>query len=209
MLPALLRSRTAGALSALLLAALGMSGLASAPAHAATLNLTQYADPFVGTDDSSSPHPVPGGAGGSTYPGAVVPFGMLQLSPDTPTASPSGYRFSDAQIDQFSVTHFDGAGCPNNEDLPFLPTVGNVTTSPGGNNWASYRTGYVKSSEVAMPGYYKVALDRGIGVELTATTRTGLVRVTYPASTVARVLLHTGRSATGIRPGSAEIVDNH
>src|ERR1700704_4114999 len=85
----------------------------------ATLNLTQFVNPLIGTDDSNSPNPVPGGAGGSTYPGAVLPFGMVQLSPDTPTASPSGYRSSDTQIEQFSVTHFDGAGCANNEDLPF------------------------------------------------------------------------------------------
>ena len=68
----------------------------------ATANLTQYADPFVGTDDSSAPNPVPGGAGGSTYPGAVVPFGGVQFSPDTPTASPSGYRSSDTSVEDFS-----------------------------------------------------------------------------------------------------------
>src|SRR5690349_18201608 len=64
------------------------------PALAADANLTQYVNPFVGTDDSNSPNPVGGGAGGSTYPGATVPFGMVQFSPDTPTGSPSGYRDS-------------------------------------------------------------------------------------------------------------------
>jgi len=162
-------------------------------------------DPFVGTDDSSSPNPVPGGAGGSTYPGAVVPFGMVQLSPDTPTASPSGYRYSDAKIEQFSLTHFDGAGCANNEDLPFLPVVGAVTTSPA-TSWDSYQTAYAKASEKASPGYYRVTLDSQIEVELTATTRTGFVRMSYPASTAAQLLLHTGRSATGDRSGSVEIV---
>src|SRR6185436_15156235 len=75
------------------------------------LNLTQYVNPFIGTDDSTVPNPVPGGAGGSTYPGAVVPFGMVQFSPDTPTGSPSGYRYSDTSIEDFRLTHFDGAGC--------------------------------------------------------------------------------------------------
>jgi putative alpha-1,2-mannosidase len=168
-------------------------------------DLTGLVNPFIGTDDSDSPHPVPGGAGGSTYPGAVVPFGMVQLSPDTPTASPSGYRFSDTSIEHFSVTHFDGAGCPNNEDLPFLPIVGDVTPSPA-SNWAAYRAPYDKASEQAAPGYYKVDLNSGIGVELTATTRTGLARVTYPAATNARLLLHAGRSATGVRAGAVEIV---
>src|SRR5688572_3609144 len=81
--------------------------LPSLPAHAAVLPLTQHVNPFIGTDDSNSPNPVPGGAGGSTVPGPVAPFGMMQWSPDTPTASPSGYRFSDTQIQEFSLTHFN------------------------------------------------------------------------------------------------------
>src|SRR5690242_17487050 len=76
-------------------------------ATSATQNLVQYVNPFIGTDNSNSPNPVPGGAGGSTYPGAVVPFGMVQFSPDTPNASPSGYRYSDTTINDFSLTHFD------------------------------------------------------------------------------------------------------
>src|SRR3954452_8116060 len=115
---------------------------------AAVLNLTQFVNPFIGTDDSNSPNPVPGGAGGSTYPGPVLPFGMVQLSPDTPTASPSGYRNRDTTIEDFSLTHFDGAGCANNEDLPFMPSVGAITTSPGaGTAWSSYRAAYDKASE--------------------------------------------------------------
>ncbi|WP_405578679.1 GH92 family glycosyl hydrolase [Streptomyces sp. NBC_01190] len=205
MLPALLRSRTAGVVSALLLAALGVGGLASAPAHAATLNLTQYADPFVGTDDSSAPNPVPGGAGGSTYPGAVVPFGGVQFSPDTPTGSPSGYRYSDTSIEDFSLTHFDGAGCPNNEDLPLLPVTGALGTSPG-SNWTSYASPYTKANETAVPGYYQNRLDKyATNVELTATTRTGMGRLTYPASTTSRLLINTSRSATGSRNGSVRI----
>jgi len=205
MLPALLRSRTAGALTAVLLAALGISGLAPAPAHAATVNLTQYADPFVGTDDSSAPNPVPGGAGGSTYPGAVVPFGGVQFSPDTPTASPSGYRYSDTSIEDFSLTHFDGAGCPNNEDLPLMPITGAVSTSPG-TNWTGYASAYTKANESASPGSYKNRLDKyGTGVELTATARTGMARLTYPASTSAGLLINTSRSATGNRSGSVKV----
>ena len=98
--------------------------IVSAPAAHAAVNPTQYVNPFIGTDDSNSPNPVPGGAGGSTYPGAVMPFGMVQFSPDTPTGSPSGYRYRDATVEDFSLTHFDGAGCPNNEDLNLLPVTG-------------------------------------------------------------------------------------
>src|SRR5437660_8509108 len=112
-------------LAAGLLATAAAMTVAVAPlAHAATLNLTQFVNPFIGTDDSNSPNPVGGGAGGSTYPGPVVPFGMVQLSPDTPNASPSGYRDSDRTIEEFSLTHFDGAGCPNNEDVGILPVTG-------------------------------------------------------------------------------------
>ncbi|GGY17588.1 MULTISPECIES: GH92 family glycosyl hydrolase [Streptomyces] len=202
-------SRGVSAFSALALSALGLVGLAAAvPAHAAALPLTQYVDPFIGTDDSNAPNPVPGGAGGSTYPGAVVPFGGVQVGPDTPTASPSGYRYKDTSVEDFSLTHFDGAGCPNNEDLPLLPVTGALGSSPG-TNWTSYASGYTKANEVAKPGYYKTRLDRyATDVELSATTRTAMGKLTYPASTASRLLINTGRSATGNRAGSVRINGN-
>ncbi|MFE0680304.1 GH92 family glycosyl hydrolase [Streptomyces sp. NPDC058961] len=202
-------SRGVSAFSALALSALGLVGLAAAvPAHAAALPLTQYVDPFIGTDDSNAPNPVPGGAGGSTYPGAVVPFGGVQFGPDTPTASPSGYRYKDTSVEDFSLTHFDGAGCPNNEDLPLLPVTGALGSSPG-TNWTGYASGYSKANEVAKPGYYKTRLDRyATDVELSATTRTAMGKLTYPSSTASRLLINTGRSATGNRAGSVRINGN-
>src|ERR1044071_3807616 len=116
-------------------------------ATAAILPLTQHVNPFIGTEDSNSPNPVPGGAGGSTVPGPAAPFGMVQWSPDTPTASPSGYRCSDTQIQEFSLTHFNGAGCPNNEDLGILPITGNLGTSPG-TAWTNYQATQNKAQEV-------------------------------------------------------------
>ncbi|MFC8450678.1 GH92 family glycosyl hydrolase [Kitasatospora sp. NPDC057223] len=206
MLPTVLRSRAAGVVSSVLLVAFGAGALAAPPARAvAAPALTQYVDPFIGTDDSNAPNPVGGGAGGSTYPGAVVPFGGVQFSPDTPTASPSGYRDSDRSIEDFSLTHFDGAGCPNNEDLPLLPVTGALGASPG-TNWTGYASGYTKANESAAPGYYRNRLDRyGTDVELTATTRTGMGRLTYPSSTAAQLLIGTGRSATGSRAGSVRV----
>ena len=175
------------------------------PAAAAPPNLTQYVNPFIGTDDSNSPNPVGGGAGGSTYPGAVVPFGGVQFSPDTPTGSPSGYRDRDRTIEEFSLTHFDGAGCPNNEDIGILPITGAVSTSPG-TNWTGYASGYTKSNESAVPGYYHNRLDKyATTVELTATKRTGLAKLTYPGTNAARVLINTSRSATGNRSGAITI----
>ena len=195
-------------LAALLSLALFLSGaavgIAAPPAHAA-LNLTQYVNPFIGTDDSTAPNPVPGGAGGSTFPGAVVPFGGVQFSPDTPNGSPSGYRYRDTTIESLSLTHFNGAGCANNEDLPILPVTGAIGTSPG-TSWTSYASGYTKANEAAAPGYYKTRLDKyATDVELSATTRTGMAKLAYPASTSARVLINTSRSATGNRNGSVSI----
>src|SRR5947207_9450374 len=118
---------------------------------------SRHVDPFIGTDDSHSPHPVPGGAGGSVFPGAAGPFGMIQWGPDTPTASPSGYRHRDTRIEGFSVTHFSGAGCPNNEDLPILPIVGPLTQSPGA-SWSRYVPSFSHDSEHASPGYYAVTV---------------------------------------------------
>ncbi|MFE2910324.1 GH92 family glycosyl hydrolase [Kitasatospora indigofera] len=207
--PTLIRSRIACAVGSALLAVAGPAGTAVTPAHAAAVPLTRYVDPFVGTDDSTAPDPVPGGAGGSTYPGAVVPFGGVQFSPDTPTASPSGYRWSDTSVESFSLTHFDGAGCPNNEDLPLLPVTGDLTASPG-NAWTDYASGHRKAEESAAPGRYRTRLDRyATDVELTATTRTGMGRLTYPATDTARLLIGTGRSATGDRPGSIRIDGSH
>ncbi|MEU8080690.1 GH92 family glycosyl hydrolase [Catellatospora citrea] len=178
----------------------------SAPAHAADLNLTPHVNPFIGTDDSNSPNPVPGGAGGSTVPGPVLPFGMVQFSPDTPTASPSGYRYADTQIQEFSLTHFNGAGCANNEDIGILPITGALGSSPG-TAWTGYQATQVKGSEVAQAGYYKAVLSTygNTAAELTATTRTAMMRLAYPATTSARVLVNTSRSATGNRTGAISI----
>jgi predicted alpha-1,2-mannosidase len=194
--------------TALLAAALGVATTPATPANAAALALTQYVNPLIGTDDSNSPNPVGGGAGGSTFPGATVPFGMTQFSPDTPTASPSGYRDRDRTIEEFSLTHFNGAGCANNEDLGILPVTGAITTSPG-TGWTSYASAYTKTNESAAAGYYRNRLDRyGVDAELSATTRTGALRLTYPATTTARVLVNTSRSATGNRSGAVTVSGN-
>jgi predicted alpha-1,2-mannosidase len=177
----------------------------AAVASAADVDLAQYVNPLIGTDDSNSPNPVGGGAGGSTFPGATVPFGMVQFSPDTPTASPSGYRDSDRTIEDFSLTHFNGAGCANNEDLNLLPVTGALGSSPG-TAWTSYASAYTKANEVASAGYYANRLDTyNTTVEVSATTRTGALRMTFPATPTARLLINTSRSATGSRSGSLTI----
>ncbi|SCF14242.1 alpha-1,2-mannosidase, putative [Micromonospora coriariae] len=202
------RSGPSRLLSLLATAITGTSVLAAvaAPAAAAPLNLTSYVNPFIGTDDSNAPNPVGGGAGGSTVPGPIQPFGMVQLSPDTPTASPSGYRFSDTQIEEFSLTHFNGAGCANNEDLGILPITGALGSSPG-TAWTSYRATQNKSQEQARPGFYQAVLSNygNTKVEASATARTAALRLTYPSTTSARVLINPSRSATGNRAGALTI----
>jgi predicted alpha-1,2-mannosidase len=164
-------------------------------------------DPFIGTDDSNSPSPVPGGAGGSTFPGATAPFGMIQWSPDTPTGSPSGFRYKDRAIEGFSLTHFNGAGCPNNEDLPIMPALAPPVASPG-SNWAPFVARYDHATEAASPGFYAVTLARGPRVELTTTTRTGFGRFTFPATKAATLLFDVTHHATGSKPGSLAITGN-
>jgi len=183
--------------------------LSSIPAQAqparVILNLTQYVDPFIGTDDGNSPNPVGGGAGGSTVPGAIVPFGGIQISPDTNTASPSGYRKADTIVQDISMTHFNGAGCSNNEAINVMPVVGALSSSPG-NSWNTYNA--TKSAESASPGYYKGTLTRNsnnVVAELTATSRTGMIKFTYPSTTQATILVSASRSATGDRSGSLTI----
>jgi predicted alpha-1,2-mannosidase len=168
------------------------------------LDLIQYVDPFIGTDYSDPPNSEPG----SDYPGAVVPFGMVQFSPDTPAPAPASYRYRDTKIEEFSMTHFNGGGCANNKDIGILPITGGLGNSPG-THWTSYSSDFTKGNESASPGYYKTRLDRyGVTVELTTTIRTGMARFTYPATAQATVLINTSRNATGNREGSISISGN-
>jgi predicted alpha-1,2-mannosidase len=131
-------------------------------------------DVFVGTDDAKSDSPVTNGAGGSTFPGASLPFGMVQLSPDTPNAHPSGYKYSDTSVNDFSLTHLNGAGCSAEHDFPILPMTG--PPDPANAMSASFS----HDKEIASPGFYEVTLGSGIQVDLTATARTGFLRFTFP-----------------------------
>ena len=145
-------------------------------------------NPFIGT-----------GADGHTYPGATVPFGMVQLSPDTQINSfkhsykwAAGYRYEDATILGFSHTHFSGAGHSDLGDFLVQPIAGEVRLEPGEANQpgSGYRSGFSHATEVAKPGYYAVTLaDYGVRAELTATARVGVHRYTFPAGKPAHVLM--------------------
>ena len=123
------------------------------------------------------------GGDGHTYPGAVMPFGMVQLSPDTDVErwdTCSGYHHGDGSIMGFSHTHLSGTGIGDMLDVLVVPTRGELKLVPGplSDPDAGYRQRY--SEEQAQPGYYRVKLESGVLAELTVTERTGWHRYTYP-----------------------------
>ena len=168
--------------------------------RAADLPLTGHVNPFIGTDDSNSPNPVGGGAGGSTFPGATVPFGMVQFSPDTPTASPSGLPRPGPHDRVVQPDPLQRRGLPQQRGpRRSCRSPGTSAPRPAPPGPAT-RPAYTKSNETAAPGYYRNRLDQyGTDVELSATKRTGALRLTYPATTTARVLINASRCATGNR----------
>ena len=138
---------------------------------------TKLVNPFIGT-----------GGHGHTYPGAVVPFGMVQLSPDTRLEGwdgCSGYYYTDTVVYGFSHTHLSGTGIADYCDVLFMPTTG----QPQFKN-TDYRSGFKKKNELASPGYYKTILDKyQIGVELTATKRVGVHRYDFPNTKEANIII--------------------
>ena len=164
---------------------LGVAILSLVPISAfSQRTLTPLVNPFVGTARN-----------GHTYPGATVPFGMVQLSPDTRTDgwdACSGYHYSDSTILGFSHTHLSGTGVADYGDILVMPTVGTLglsreNPSKGGRgSWSRFR----HSDESASPGYYKVRLpDYEVSAELTATTRVGVHRYTFPKTDKANLVV--------------------
>ena len=118
---------------------------------------------------------------GNTYPGATLPYGMVQLSPDTGSPSPSGYRYADDKILGFSHNHLSGTGCPDLGDFLVTPGLDAVESLP-----LDHR------NETAGPGYYKVSFPgKGITAELTATERSGIHRYTFSGAGKRMVSINT------------------
>jgi predicted alpha-1,2-mannosidase len=138
--------------------------------------------PLIGTD-----------GGGNTFPGATLPFGMIQWSPDTNTDA--WYYHHDKQITGFGLTHISGAGCGLYGDFAVLPITGELSTSPG-SAIAPYAVAFDHSKEEAHPGYYAITLGNGIRVEITVGVRSGIARFIFPEGTTpARLLINGGSSA--------------
>ncbi|UEG55213.1 GH92 family glycosyl hydrolase [Mucilaginibacter daejeonensis] len=159
-------------------------------------NLTPLVDPFIGT-----------GGHGHTFPGATLPFGMVQLSPDTRLEGwdgCSGYHYSDTTVYGFSHTHLSGTGVPDYCDILFMPTTG----VPRLNN-SEYRSGFKKANEEASPGYYKTYLDKyHIKAELTATLRAGLHRYTFPYTDKANIVIDL-KHRDKVLDSWIEVVNDH
>jgi putative alpha-1,2-mannosidase len=161
-------------LTLVLLCILGFSVVA---AQSGADKLVRYVDPFIGT-----------GGHGHTYPGATVPFGMVQLSPDAGKSGwdwCSGYHYSDTGLVGFSHTHLSGTGCADLGDILFMPSTSSRPLDE------SYRAPFSHQREHAEAGYYWVYLaDSRITVELTSTARAGFHRYRFPASDSSRVFIN-------------------
>ena len=172
---------TAGAFAT---ACLSSTALAWEQASSMHENPLQWVDLRIGT-----------GGHGHCFPGAVVPFGAMQLSPDTFDDGwdwCSGYHLSDTSIMGFSHTHLSGTGCGDLLDFLVMAGTGPAKIVPGTreNPDSGYRSRFSHDDEVMVPGYYSVLLrDYGIRAELTATERAGLHRYTFPASNQAYLVL--------------------
>ncbi|MGV9576149.1 GH92 family glycosyl hydrolase [Streptomyces sp. NPDC003509] len=182
---------TAAAAAALLGGAVAAPASADGAAHAERGRLTDLVNPFIGTENE-----------GNTYPGAAVPFGMVQFSPDT--GHNTGYDYSETHIRGFSTVHISGVGCGLGGDLPVLPTTGDITSTDN----AVYAAGFSHDDEKAGPGTYRVGLDTGIKAELSATERTGVQRYTFPATDKANVLINAGQSLHRTVNTEVEILDD-
>ena len=153
-------------------------------------------NPFIGTG---------AGPGGSInlFPGPSMPFGMVQLSPDT-ESSGYGYHYYQRNIQGFSMTHMSGPGCNNEGDVFFTATTGAVHTQI-----KNFQSTYSHAMESAMPGYYQVKLLRwGINTQLTASNRCGVAKFTFPAGKQANILIPISHTLNYTVASHVHIVNN-
>ncbi|KZM33823.1 GH92 family glycosyl hydrolase [Oerskovia enterophila] len=204
-------SRTRGRLPALVAAAALVTGLGlTAPSTATAqpvagadlVNLDPFAavDPWIGTAEDFSQNKG-NAAYGNTWPGATVPFGMVQSSPTTFRSRDGdmrgGYEYSADKIRGFGMNRLSGTGCVNRNgafDFPVLPYAGPLTAqgalpSSPGTDVKPYYLAFDHADEVGEPGYYSVDLANGVSTELTATTRTAISRFDFPADADSSTLI--------------------
>jgi predicted alpha-1,2-mannosidase len=191
-----MKSQSVFSFLAVLLLQTFLGSLSAASAAGATPEdktaLVDYVRPLVGTHGE-----------GNTYPGPTMPFGMVQLGPDTDKVlwdTASGYEYSDPTILGFSMTHLSGTGIPDLGDFLFMPQVGKPELESGDkkNIKAGYQSIYSHSDESASVGYYQVRLLKSdVNVELTATDRAGLLRMTFPQTDQASIMTDLSHVLSG------------
>ncbi len=176
---------------ATLSALIAVAGIAAAesraPSPAAAVN------PLIGSAN-----------GGNTFPGATLPFGMLQWSPENTrgqhnhVAAPGGYQYDATRIRGFSLTHLSGTGCRGaSGDVPFMPVTVPIARSPATDSTDQYYASDFKhADEHAAPGDYRVRLANGVTVELSAARHSGMARFTFPAGKPANLLIRVSDSET-------------
>lgn len=134
------------------------------------------------------------GGHGHTFPGATLPFAMVQLSPDTRIDGSwdgcSGYHYSDTVIYGFSHTHLSGTGCSDYGDIAFMPEIRPLDLSWGNLPNNKIELAFSHKNEISKAGYYSVKLDNGIKVELTSTLRVGIQQYTYSQNGYAHITLN-------------------
>lgn len=161
-------------------------------------------NPFIGSTN-----------GGNTWPGASLPFGMVQFSPEEtplpgrrfPIAAPGGYEWRANGVKGFSLTHLSGTGCMGaSGDIPIMPVTVPVEVSPSADDsFSMYSSLLDHSDERAEPGYYKATLANGVTVELSATLRTGHARFSWPKDKPANLLFRVSDSEVGSSQASARV----
>ncbi len=155
-------------------------------------DLAALVNPFVGT-----------AAGGDIVPGAIVPFGMVELSPDMHINS--YYIYQQHHISGFSMTHLSGVGCPSYGDVFFTATTGPVRVEP-----KQYGFNFSHKRESASPGYYRVFMKTwGINAQLTATTHCGMAKFTFPAGKQANIIIPISHTLTTTVGSNIHVINNH
>jgi predicted alpha-1,2-mannosidase len=164
------------------------------------MDYTTFVNPFIGT-----------GGHGHTYPGATLPHGMVQLSPDTRTIgwdACAGYHYDDTTLIGFSHTHLSGTGIGDLGDILFLPFTNELQkVAPNGEDkFEVYGSSFSHKNEKALPGYYSVHLESyNVDVELTTTMRSGFHRYTYPKNEKAGLYVDLTRTIHDRRLNASEL----
>jgi putative alpha-1,2-mannosidase len=170
----------------------GTHGPRPARAAAAEARPSALVDPVIGTDARGTGD----NGGGNTFPGPVVPNGMIRLGPDTfpgPADGGGGYAYADTRMRGFSLTRLSGTGCPTFGDVPITATTVPIATSPVDAGLRDVRpelmSTFSHDTETATPGFYAVDLVQAsgdvIGAQLSTATRAAVARFTFPESTPA------------------------